>query len=223
MKFDGCEHLSNPIVPKPLSHLMTDAIELARALLLDLTTKGRKRMIRREPQVKKILSKSLVLLLQLAACASLVWPLASGQSAVAQTAQASVNFGDQSPYLGSIPTGEATSAPISLSIQEALQRGLKYNLGLTESNLNTQASRAGRLKALSHLLPNINASFTQSVEQIDLRAMGINFPGVPTTVGPFGVQDARAYLSQRIFDWNAVEKLRASTEQLKEAQLNYQD
>ncbi|MBZ5563337.1 MAG: TolC family protein [Acidobacteriia bacterium] len=131
--------------------------------------------------------------------------------------------GAQSPFLGSVPSGKATGAAIPLSIRDALERGLKYNLGLIESDLSARSSRAERLRALSHLLPNINASLSQTVEQIDLKAMGINFPGVPTTVGPFGVQDARGFLSQKVFDWNAVEELRASTERLKASQYTYKN
>jgi outer membrane protein TolC len=162
-----------------------------------------------------------------------------GSTAFAETAVAQVNetfsmdstqpggatnrAGAQSPFLGSVPSGKATGTAIPLSIRDALERGLKYNLGLIESDLNTSSSRAERLKTLSHLLPNIHASFSQTVEQIDLKAMGINFPGVPATVGPFGVQDARGFLSQRVFDWNAIEKLRASTERQKASQYTYKN
>ena len=53
--------------------------------------------------------------------------------------------------------------------------------------------------------------------------MGINFPGVPTTVGPFGVQDARGYVSQAVFDWSSVEKLRSSNQNLKASQFSYKN
>ena len=136
-------------------------------------------------------------------------------------AAAAVN--GQSPFLGSVPTGKPTGTVISLSITDAIEQGLKYNLGLIESNVGTRTSHAERLRALSKLLPNINASFSQEVQQIDLKAMGINFPGVPTVVGPFGVQDARGYLSQQVFDWSAVQNLRASTQRQKASQYTYQN
>ncbi len=129
----------------------------------------------------------------------------------------------QSPFLGSVPSGKPTATAIPLSIRDALERGLKYNLGLIESDVGSRTSRAERLRALSNLLPNIDASFSQTVEQIDLKAMGINFPGVPTVVGPFGVQDVRGFLTQRVFDWNAVQNLRASTERQKASQYTYQN
>jgi outer membrane protein TolC len=184
--------------------------------------------------VRRHNSELLTVLLRSLLLTLLVTPLAFGQTGTAQlnpspsgasTQQSGVtsNIGGQSPFLGSVPTGKATETAIPLSIRDALERGLKYNLGLIESDVATRTSRAERLRALSNLLPNINASLSQTVEQIDLRAMGINFPGVPAVVGPFGVQDARGFLSQRIFDWNAVENLRASTERQMASQYTYKN
>jgi len=114
---------------------------------------------------------------------------------------------------------------LSLSISEAIERGLKYNLGLVESDLTTRTAHAERLKSLSQLLPNLNASVSQNIEQVNLRAEGLNFnfPGFPVIVGPFSFQDARASLSQRVLDWNALQNLRATTERLKSSQFAYQN
>src|SRR5260370_41777380 len=57
----------------------------------------------------------------------------------------------QNPYLGSVPQ-RATGATIRLSMQDAIERGLRYNLGLIESNQARADVRAGRLRALSTLL-----------------------------------------------------------------------
>ncbi len=137
----------------------------------------------------------------------------------------SIAITPQNPYLGSVPDGTASEKVMPLSIRDALQRGLRFNLGLIESDVSTASAHADRLKSLSRLLPDVGASLSQTVEQINLRAQGINIhiPGVPVIVGPFGVQDARAYLSQRILDWNSVQSLRASTESMKAAQLSYKN
>jgi outer membrane protein TolC len=131
----------------------------------------------------------------------------------------------QSPYLGSVPTGRATGTVIPLSLGESLDRGLKYNLGLIESDVRTRTARAERLKNLSELLPNVNASISQTAEQVNLRALGLKLdvPGFPVVVGPFGVEDARAYWSQKIFDWNAVQKLRASQKSLQASDYSYKN
>ena len=134
-------------------------------------------------------------------------------------------LGTQSPFLGSVPTGKPTGTVIPLSLSDALDRGLKYNLGAIESDIRTRTARAERLKSLSDLLPNVNAAISQTAEQVNLRALGLKIPvaGFPVVVGPFGVEDARAYWSQKLFDWNAVQKLRASKKSLQASDYSYKD
>jgi outer membrane protein TolC len=132
-------------------------------------------------------------------------------------------LGTESPYLGSVPTGTPTGTVLQLSLSDALDRGLKYNLGLIESDVRTRTARAERLRRLNELLPNVDASISQTVDQVNLRALGLKLPiaGFPVVVGPFGVQDARADVSQKLFDWNSVENLRASNERLKASRNSY--
>jgi outer membrane protein TolC len=131
--------------------------------------------------------------------------------------------GTESPYLGSVPTGMPTGTVLQLSLSDALDRGLKYNLGLIESDVRTRTTRAARLKDLNELLPNISATVAQTVEQVNLRALGLKIPiaGFPTIAGPFGVQDAGGNVSQKLFDWNSIEKIRASIERMKASQASY--
>jgi outer membrane protein TolC len=132
-------------------------------------------------------------------------------------------LGTESPYLGSVPSGAPTGAVLQLSLSDALDRGLKFNLGVIESDAATRATRAERLRSLNELLPNVNASISQTVEQVNLRALGLKIPiaGFPVIVGPFGIQDAQGSISQTLFDWNSVEKLQASNERLKASQNSY--
>ncbi len=131
----------------------------------------------------------------------------------------------QSPFLASVPTGSPTGAVLTLSLSDALDRGLKYNLGLIESDVRTRTARAARFRDLNELLPDVNASISQTVEQVNLRALGFNFsiPGaaIPVVVGPFGIQDARANVSQTLFNWSSIQNLRASNERLKSSQASY--
>lgn len=115
----------------------------------------------------------------------------------------------RSPFQGSVPTGQATGTILDLSLQEGFQRALKYNLGEIESSENTRAAHAMRLRGLNALLPNLSARLGGTVQQLDLAAEGLGglkIPGVhlPAVVGPFGVEDARAYLSQEIFNWSDI-------------------
>src|SRR5437899_3493462 len=131
----------------------------------------------------------------------------------------------QSPFLGSVPTGQATGTTLELSLKDALERALKYNLGVIESSQNTRAAQAARLRSLNALLPNLSARLTGALEQINLRAGGfnVNVPGVrvPTLVGPFAVADARAYLSQQVFNLSDIKNWRSASESEKASQYTY--
>jgi len=124
-----------------------------------------------------------------------------------------------------VPTGQATGTILGLSLQDAFERALKYNLGEIESSQNTRAARAVRLRSLNALLPDLSARISGAVQQIDLPAEGItfHFPGVrlPTVVGPFGVADARAYLSQEIFNWSDIKNWKSASEGEKASQYTY--
>jgi len=133
----------------------------------------------------------------------------------------------QNPLLGSVPAGEATSTPLPLSLKDAFDRALKYNLGVIEANQGTRAARAERLRSLNALLPNLNARISNTVEQINLRALGFNLkvPGVNINpiVGPFTVQDARAAISQQVFNWADLKNLKASSAAEKASQDAYKN
>ena len=142
-----------------------------------------------------------------------------------QTAGTSVpSVQAQSPFLGSVPTGQATSTPLALSLKEAFDRALKYNLGVIESDQNTRLARAAKLRTLSALVPNITARVSATIEQINLAALGLpvsQFPGIPAIVGPFSIADARGYLSQQVFNWSDLKSFKSSAEAAKASVLSY--
>ena len=131
----------------------------------------------------------------------------------------------QSPFLGSVPTGQTTGATLPLSLKDALDRALNYNLGLIESDQDSRAARAVRLRELSALLPDVSARVSGSRQQINLRAMGFNvsLPGIslPSVVGPFGVMDARLYLSQPIFNWSDLQRWKSAGEAERASRYSY--
>ena len=100
----------------------------------------------------------------------------------------------QSPYLGGVPTGTASSTPLQLSLEDAVTRGLRQNLGGLLSSDIVSGAQGERWQALSALLPNLTTATSFGVRQVDLKAtIGINVPvpGVPPVTGPFGVFDTR--------------------------------
>jgi outer membrane protein TolC len=125
-----------------------------------------------------------------------------------------------------VPTGQATGTTIDLSLQDAFQRALKYNLGEIASSQNTRAAHAVRLRSLNALLPNLSARLSGTVQQLDLAAEGLGglkIPGVhlPAVVGPFGVADARAYVSQEIFSWSDIKNWKSASEAETASQYSY--
>ncbi|MBP7778905.1 MAG: TolC family protein [Acidobacteria bacterium] len=117
--------------------------------------------------------------------------------------------GSPSPFLGSVPQGEARREPLALSLREALSRALQFNLGLLLQEEAVQASHGARWRALADLLPQVSGSLSERRQVINLEAFG--FPAPDPIVGPFNVFDARIGLSQPIFDLSALSSARAAT------------
>lgn len=124
----------------------------------------------------------------------------------------------QFPFSGSNPSGVTSGTELHLSLNEALARGLRNNLGILLSADATSEARAQRWSALSDLLPRITSSTSVAVRQVDPRVtIGLSLPGVKPVVGPFGVFDTRATWKQTLFSWEDIERLHASGEAVKAA------
>jgi outer membrane protein TolC len=136
----------------------------------------------------------------------------------------SANSQTQSPYLGGVAAGTASAAPVALTLEDAVARGLRQNLGGLISGDAMTGARGERWQALSALLPNVTTATSFSVHQNDLKAIiGITVPGHPPVIGPFGVFDTRGYLDQSIFNWESIEKARSSGAQMRAAQYSYKN
>jgi outer membrane protein TolC len=139
--------------------------------------------------------------------------------------------GSQSPFTGSEPEGKASPEVLQLSLQEALDRGLRNNLGLLLSGDQTIMARGERWKELSNLLPNLSARVQEDAQNLDLAALGFQklFPlfgvkgTIPAVTPGFSYFDARASVSQSLFNFHDLEKERAASESLKSAKYTYKD
>ena len=149
-------------------------------------------------------------------------------SDMSPTLRPSVTLGTQSPYFGSVASGKATAGVLRISLEDALGRGLKYNLALLLDEQTTQGERGRRWKSLSDLLPNVTTRTTETTEQLDLAVFGFSPAAlaafhVSSIVGPFSVFDTRAFLTQRVLDFKALEDLKASQDNIKAAEYSYKD
>jgi len=130
---------------------------------------------------------------------------------------------NQDPFSGSLPQGKATSEVIDLTVQEALDRALKYNLGLYLSDRATEQARAARLRALSELLPNVNGAVTESDNKINFKAFGFTFPGFPSSIGPFGLFQLQATGTWKPLDWHFISGVHSADQNVKASQFTYRD
>jgi outer membrane protein TolC len=129
----------------------------------------------------------------------------------------------QNPFSGSVPAERATPNVLPLSLKDAIGRGLKQNLGLLLTAEGTLSARGQWWKQVSELLPNLTASTRETLQQINLRTLGFNLPGFPSIIGPFGVFDIRANVTQSIFNWKSIQQTRSAAQQIRAAQYSYKD
>jgi len=128
-----------------------------------------------------------------------------------------------SPFQGSVATGEVSAQPIDLTLDEAIARGLKTNLGVILSGTQTAAARGERLGQLQSLLPAVDFSAKETVMQSDLPAEGLRIPGFPTIIGPFGYTDLRASLTWSLVDVASLRNYLAARHNFRAAELSAQD
>jgi outer membrane protein len=108
---------------------------------------------------------------------------------------------------------------LQLSLKQAVQLALapegSTRVKLAEEDLKQAVERADESRAA--LLPNLEGSIQYQNETTNLKAFGIDFKipaffgfTVPTFVGPYGVLDSRATISQTVFDFSAIRRYQAS-------------
>jgi outer membrane protein TolC len=119
------------------------------------------------------------------------------------------------PLNGSAATGPNTQGIIELTLAEALNLGLRSNLGSLTQGAAVKEAEGERIIARSALLPSINAAISEEFERLNLRTMGVESLSFPTAV-KFNYFDARAaMLNQAVVDLVKVENLHSATQEFK--------
>ena len=86
-------------------------------------------------------------------------PIQSNSSAIQpesysnSSSSASQNSTGQSPFYGSVPEGKASPYVLSLSIKDAMERGLRNNLGLLLESDNTHAGAGRKMEGTQRPAP----------------------------------------------------------------------
>jgi len=130
-----------------------------------------------------------------------------------------------SPFAGSVPA-KLVPGVMPLSLQDAINRGLKQNLGVLLSHADIRSARGQRWEQLSALLPHLTAAPYVEASKINRAELGLTSVGgirIPTSVGPFSYFDARANVSQTLFDWKSINATRAAGQSLKSAAYTFKD
>jgi outer membrane protein TolC len=142
----------------------------------------------------------------------------SGQTATAGSAA--------NPYSGSVPT-KLAAGRMSLSLQDAIDLGLKHNLGLLLSRADTRAARGQRWQELSSLLPHVSAGPYVTASKVNLAEVGLANASavlhISEAVGPFSYFDTRAAVTQTLFDWKSISNARAANQNVKSADYTLAD
>jgi outer membrane protein TolC len=125
-----------------------------------------------------------------------------------------VRVGAQAPgaevLQGGVPTGERSADVLELTLDDAVDRGLRYNLGLILGQEDVRYAQGLQREARSELLPHLRAGASGVREKVSLAAFGFSgFGDFPELIGPFDVVDARGYLSQSILDLHAIRHAQA--------------
>ncbi|MBV9759488.1 MAG: TolC family protein [Acidobacteriaceae bacterium] len=130
-------------------------------------------------------------------------------------------------FQGSVPQGTASGTALPLTLNDAITRGLKANLGVLTNQQASLEVRAERVRALSGLLPTVTGQLSMTEQQINLQALGflVHLPpgagfSIPSIVGPYSYQAALANATVPLFDFKAISNFRASREDVKASVLS---
>jgi len=114
-------------------------------------------------------------------------------------------------------------SPYRLSLREAIDKGLQANLSVLVADTRVQELEGTRVRRLANLLPKVRAQSYANLQNRNLRAFGISFPGVPEVVGPFSNYDFRIYADQSIVDLQSYRNWKAAEVLAESGKLDYQN
>jgi outer membrane protein TolC len=128
-----------------------------------------------------------------------------------------------SPYYGSVTAVAPTSDVMPLSLDDAIQLGIKNNLAITLARDNQSASSGQRLQSLNPLLPNLSLDAETGPHQYNLAAQGFSSKVAAQfgqklhfTGGGFSeitradVTTGQVNFSLTLFNWSLLDEYRAA-------------
>lgn len=111
-----------------------------------------------------------------------------------------------------------------LTLRDAIHKALQANLNVLVAGTRVEEAEGTRLRRFSAaLLPRVRVQSYANLQNRNLSAFGLSFPGVPAVVGPFSNYDFRLYAQQNIVDLQSYRGLKASERALDAGKMDYQD
>lgn len=129
----------------------------------------------------------------------------------------------QGPPPGPPPAATSSPAPLALTLDDAIIRGLAHNVATLVAEADVRAAEGRRWLALSGLLPRVDADMSAQREKVSLAAFGFKGGGFPDVIGPFNVYDGRLSFSQALVDVGAWQAARAEADALAAARQGERD
>jgi outer membrane protein TolC len=155
------------------------------------------------------------------------FPATGGSSSNSSSATPSVQAipaqVDSNTYQGSIVKQAPVPGVLPLSLDQAIRMGLQYNLGLVLSGTNAGSAGAQQLQQLQALLPSVDATAKEAVQQTNLRAEGLNIPGFPAVIGPYGYTDIRGSVEWSLLNISSLRNYLAAKHNFAGAKLSVED
>jgi len=155
-------------------------------------------------------------------------PLPGGGQSNTNTLSTSVQVAG--PYSSSATATDARGGLLRLTIEDAIQRGLRYNLGAIYAHVQVESAQSSVIGMRSALLPSVTGGLSENVDKVDLAAEGFDassLPAIgsyfPSVIGPFHFYSAEGQVSYSPFDMVAVRNLLSARQQRKSALLSERD
>jgi len=155
-------------------------------------------------------------------------PLPGGAQSNVNTLSTSVQVAG--PYATSATAPDAQGGLLRLTIEDAIQRGLRYNLGAIYAHVQLKSAQSSLVAMRSALLPTVTGGLSENVDKVNLAAEGFDassLPSIgsyfPSVIGPFHFYSAQGQVSYSPFDMVAARNLLSARQQSKSAQLSEHD
>ena len=129
----------------------------------------------------------------------------------------------QNPYLGSVPSGVAVPGILPLSLTDVVNRGLRANLGLIDTEQDHLQSRAARIRALSQILPQLSVDMSEDFQDASTNVMGTVKLKAPKLIPNFNYQTSALTYKQSVLDVSAYREIQASHAEEHESEASLAD